>query len=45
VNNWKGLARKWLRPNLRYYPGICLEELRKITKDWKKIKTLIRNGN
>jgi hypothetical protein len=31
--NWKGCGRKWLWPNLRYYPGICLEELRKTTKN------------
>jgi hypothetical protein len=23
--NWKGFVRKWLRTNLRYYPGIRLE--------------------
>jgi hypothetical protein len=27
--NWKGCGWKWLWPNLRYYPGICLEGWRK----------------
>jgi hypothetical protein len=31
--NWKGYGRKWAWPNLRYYPGICLEGLRKATKN------------
>jgi hypothetical protein len=30
--NWKECRRKWFWPNLRYYPGICLEWLRKTTK-------------
>jgi hypothetical protein len=30
--NWKGCGRKWLWPNLRYYPGIFLEALRKTIK-------------
>jgi hypothetical protein len=30
--NWKGFGRKQFLPNLRYYPGIFLERLRKITK-------------
>jgi hypothetical protein len=30
--NWKGYGRKRLWPNLRYYPGICMEGLRKTTK-------------
>jgi hypothetical protein len=30
--NWKGCGRKLLYPNLRYYPGIYLEGLRKTTK-------------
>jgi hypothetical protein len=30
--NWKGYGRKRSQPNLRYYPGICLEELRKTIK-------------
>jgi hypothetical protein len=29
--NWKGNV-KWSWPNLWYYPGICLEELRIIMK-------------
>jgi hypothetical protein len=33
--NWKGSGGKLSWPNLRYYPGICLEEL------WKTTKTLI----
>jgi hypothetical protein len=28
VMNWKGRGRKRSWPNLRYCPGICLEELR-----------------
>jgi hypothetical protein len=31
--NWKGCGRKQLWPNLRYYPGICLEGLRKIMEN------------
>jgi hypothetical protein len=31
--NWKGCARKQSWPNLRYYPGICLERLRKPKKN------------
>jgi hypothetical protein len=27
------LESKWLWPNLRCYPNICLEELRSTTKD------------
>jgi hypothetical protein len=30
--NWKGFERKRSWPNLRYYPNICLEGLRKTTK-------------
>jgi hypothetical protein len=30
--NWKGFGTQQSWPNLRYYPGICLEELRKTTK-------------
>jgi hypothetical protein len=30
--NWKGCGRKWLWPKLRYYPNICLEELRRTTE-------------
>jgi hypothetical protein len=28
----EGCERKWLWPNLRYYPGICLKGLRKTMK-------------
>jgi hypothetical protein len=31
--NWKGCGRKRSWPNLRYYPDICLEGLRKKTKN------------
>jgi hypothetical protein len=30
--NWKRCGRNRSRPNLRYYPGICVEGLRKVTK-------------
>jgi hypothetical protein len=30
--NWKGCGRKRTWPNLRYYPRMCLEGLRKTTK-------------
>jgi hypothetical protein len=30
---WKGWERKLSWPNLKYYPGICLEGLRKTTKN------------
>jgi hypothetical protein len=32
IMNWKGCGRKQSWPNLRYYPSICLEGLRKTTK-------------
>jgi hypothetical protein len=39
IMNPKGCGRKWSWPNLRYYPAICLEGLRKTTKklsqDWQ----------
>jgi len=38
--NWKGCERKWSWPNLRYYPGICLEGLRKTTKNSVRIAGL-----
>jgi hypothetical protein len=31
--NWREYGRKWSWPNLRYYPGICLEGLRKNTEN------------
>jgi hypothetical protein len=31
--NWKGYGRKRSWPDWRYYPGICLERLRKTTKN------------
>jgi hypothetical protein len=31
--NWKGFGRIRSWPNFRHYPGICLEELRKPTKN------------
>jgi hypothetical protein len=31
--NWKRCGRKWSWPNLRYYPDICLEGLRKTTRN------------
>jgi hypothetical protein len=34
--NWKECGRKQLWPNLRYYPGFCLERLR------ETIKALVR---
>jgi hypothetical protein len=30
--NWNGCERNRSRPNVRYYPGICLEGLKKTTK-------------
>jgi hypothetical protein len=33
VMNWKECGRKRSWPNLRYYPNICLEDLRKSTKN------------
>jgi hypothetical protein len=30
--NWKGYGRKWMKINLRCYPGICVEALRKTMK-------------
>jgi hypothetical protein len=47
--NWKEYGRKLSWPNLRYYPGICLEGLKKTKnlseesqypgRDLKKLKT------
>jgi hypothetical protein len=34
--NGKGCGRKRSWPNLRYYPGICLEGLRKATKNFSQ---------
>jgi hypothetical protein len=31
--NWKGCGMKWPWSNLKYYPGICLEGLRKTAKN------------
>jgi hypothetical protein len=31
--NWKEYGRKQSWPNLRYYPGICLEGLRETMKN------------
>jgi hypothetical protein len=33
--NWKKCRRNWSWPNLRYYPGFCPWELKKITKTLK----------
>jgi hypothetical protein len=33
IMNWKQRGRKWSWTNLRYYPSIWLEGLRKTTKD------------
>jgi hypothetical protein len=30
--NWKEYGRKWSWPNLKYYPGICLDGLSKTTE-------------
>jgi hypothetical protein len=30
---WNGFGRKWLQPHLWYYPGICMEGLKKITQN------------
>jgi hypothetical protein len=38
--NWKGYGRKQSWPNLRYYPGICLEGLTKTTKTSVRIAGL-----
>jgi hypothetical protein len=34
--NWKGYGKKQSWPNLGYYPGICLEGLRKTTKSFSE---------
>jgi hypothetical protein len=38
--NWKGCGKKWSWPNLRHYPAICLEGLRKTTKNFVRIAGL-----
>jgi hypothetical protein len=35
--NWKGCGRKRLWPNLKYYAGILLEELKKTTKNLSQV--------
>jgi hypothetical protein len=35
--NWKGYGRKQSRPNIRHYPGIWLEGLRKTTKSLSRV--------
>jgi hypothetical protein len=34
MTNWKECGWKWSWPNLRYYPGISLEAVRKITRNF-----------
>jgi hypothetical protein len=34
--HWKGWAKKWLWPNIKYYPSISLVWLRKITNNLTK---------
>jgi hypothetical protein len=36
-DDWKGCERKRLWPNLRYYPRIFLEGLRKTMKDLRRV--------
>jgi hypothetical protein len=36
IMNREGCGRNWLWPNLRYYPGILLEGLRKTMKDLRE---------
>jgi Flp pilus assembly protein protease CpaA len=43
--NWKGSGGKWLWPILRYYPGICLEELIKTTVSIVCVQTKIQTGH
>jgi hypothetical protein len=38
--NWKGFGRKWLWPNLIYYPSIHLERLKKTTKTLVRVAGL-----
>jgi hypothetical protein len=35
--NWKGCGRNRSCPNVRYYPGICLEGLMKTTKNLTRV--------
>jgi hypothetical protein len=32
ITNWKEYGRKWSWPNIRYYPSIYFERLRKAMK-------------
>jgi hypothetical protein len=43
--NFKGCGRRRSWPNLRYYPDICLEGLRKTTKLSQNSRALARNMN
>jgi hypothetical protein len=40
ITNWKGCGRKQSWSNLRYYPGICLEGLRKTTNKPQSVTRL-----
>jgi hypothetical protein len=40
IISWKGYRRNQLCPNLRYYPGIFLEGVRKTTKTSVRIASL-----
>jgi hypothetical protein len=40
--NWKGCGRKWLWSNLRFYPGICPEGLRKTTEKFDQDSQSLR---
>jgi hypothetical protein len=44
--NWKVCGRKRSWPNIRYYPGNCLQGLRKTTKDLSHdSRSLVRDLN
>jgi hypothetical protein len=40
--NWKGCGRRWSRSHLKYYPGICLEGLRKAVKYVRMVSALVK---
>jgi hypothetical protein len=45
VNNWERLGRKWLRPNLTYYPAFAWSDCKKPEKDTRKSRNSLEMKN
>ena len=41
MTNWKCCDKKWSWPNLKYYPGICLNRLSKTIKKKNFLEQLL----